>query len=725
VKNLSVYLICLLVSFAGAQSRAKLDSLLKVKQQAPEDTVEARHYINTCYAYKKIDPDSAVYWVNKAIALSKKINSEKYIVLSYHSKGFHYKSIGESQTALDTILYAYSLSKGSEKKTNLVSICQDLGVLYRIVGNFDKSVLYFQEALKQAELTKNKKGMYNAYNSLANTYSQMGMSKKAVHDLERALQFYDKAYVYADSSNKSVISMIKGNSGVALFNMGILKSDSTFLLRAKDCYMEALSYKVQLNDSLGMSQCYGNIAGAYHELCNIKPLQTYLNIAKKYYELAIAIGRKMESNTMYHDVLNYGTHLGLMGRLKKDKSLVKLAVENLKKALVDAEKFGDVLNVMVIHGSLASCYQDLGMHEISNSHLNRFVSLKDTILSQENKQIAEELAAKYESDLKDTENNSLKNEAVLREEVISKKSTTINLMIIGSVLLLGLIILVFISRQKINKARQLTEKQKLIIEEKNKEITDSINYAKRLQNAILTTDKTMRSVFSDSFVFYKPKDIVSGDFYWMFHVDDKKANKDLFILTAADCTGHGVPGAFMSMLNSTLLNQTAYNPAIITPADALNFLNRELPKNLRSNNESENINDGMDIAFCMIDLAKNSMKYAGANNPCWIIRDNALIELKPLKQAITAATGYEKKEFIDQEIVLQKNDRIYLFTDGYADQFGGPNGKKFKYKTLGDLLLSIHQKPADEQKNILEQRFNEWRGDLEQVDDVLVVGLTI
>jgi len=218
--------------------------------------------------------------------------------------------------------------------------------------------------------------------------------------------------------------------------------------------------------------------------------------------------------------------------------------------------------------------------------------------------------------------------------------------------------------------------QKHLVEEKNKEITDSINYAKRLQKVILASDKTMRSVFEQSFILYKPKDIVSGDFYWILHTEDKTIQKNTFAFAAADCTGHGVPGAFMSMLNSTLLNQTAYNTDIHTPADALNFLNQELPKNLRSPDDIENIQDGMDIAFCLVDVNKKILKYAGANNPCWIIRDNALIELKPTKQAITASNEYDKKKFGDEVFTLKKDDCVYIFTDGYADQFGGPKKKQ-------------------------------------------------
>ncbi len=717
MRSYFLYFILFLGYSSQAQNRLKLDSLLHVKL-GKEDTILVRHYIQLCYEYKKIAPDSSVYWVNKSIALAKKIRSEKYEILTYHSKGFHYRSINENQLAADTLLYALGLSEKSEKKTGLANISMDLGVVYRLLGNFDKSITCFQKALKHGESIKNKKTIYNSYNSLANTYAQMGMSKRSVMDLERALQYYEKAFFYADSTKKAVLSMIKGNNGVALFNLGIIKKDSMLLLRAKDMYMESLAYKFPLNDSIGMAQCYGNIAGAYHELCNISVNERYLNIAKKYYELSLAISKKIGSNTMYHDELNYGTHLALMGRLKKDKVLTRSAIDHLKKALESCEKYNDVVNLVHVHGSLSACYQDLGQFETSNYHLNRFVSLKDTLLSQENKQIAEELTAKYESELKETENNSLKNEAVLREEVISKKSTTINVMIIESILLLGLIILVLISRQKITKAKLLTEKQKLIIEEKNKEITDSINYAKRLQNTMLAGETTLTEIWEESFILYKPKDIVSGDFYWY------SSNGKDKIFAAVDCTGHGVPGAFMSMLGITFLNEIVLEKKITRPHLILGELRDRVKSTLKQKGAEGESRDGMDIAVININSESSTLEFSGANNPLWMCRDGELIEVNSDKRPI----GYFKGAglpFTNHSIDIKKGDLIYIFTDGYADQFGGPRGKKFKYKTLNELLVSIHKEPMSKQKEILEQRFNEWKGNLEQVDDVLILGIKI
>ena len=235
------------------------------------------------------------------------------------------------------------------------------------------------------------------------------------------------------------------------------------------------------------------------------------------------------------------------------------------------------------------------------------------------------------------------------------------------------------------------------------------------------------------FLFYQPKDVVSGDFYWSATTITSHTKRPLGIFAVIDCTGHGVPGAFMSMLTNTLLNQTVKDPEINSPAEVLNFLNRELPENLKS--KGCEIRDGMDISLCTIDLESKELSFAGANNSGLIIRKNQstengiiqnpiFIELKADKQAISACIDKEKKNFSNQKVFMQKGDILYLFTDGYADQFGGSNNKKFMRNNLKKLLLSIYQLPLKKQQDILKQRFEEWKGVHEQIDDVLVMGIT-
>ncbi|HEX8515550.1 MAG TPA: SpoIIE family protein phosphatase [Bacteroidia bacterium] len=270
--------------------------------------------------------------------------------------------------------------------------------------------------------------------------------------------------------------------------------------------------------------------------------------------------------------------------------------------------------------------------------------------------------------------------------------------------------------------KQLEEKNE-IIEEKNKDISDSINYAQRIQQAVLPPLEKLDAVLKEYFVLYKPKDVVSGDFYWHAKVKTTPPggpSHDIVVLAAVDCTGHGVPGALMSIIGSTILNQTVTNAAINTPADALSFLNKEVTKSLNS------IKDGMDMALVAINLEKMELQYAGANNPIYIVRNKQFIEIKADKQAIGADTeNSADKVFKNNIIPLEKGDCIYLFTDGYADQFGGPLGKKFKYKKFQELLVEIQDNTIQEQKHILNYHHEQWKGDLEQVDDILVIGVRV
>ncbi|MFL5764953.1 MAG: two-component regulator propeller domain-containing protein [Bacteroidia bacterium] len=275
------------------------------------------------------------------------------------------------------------------------------------------------------------------------------------------------------------------------------------------------------------------------------------------------------------------------------------------------------------------------------------------------------------------------------------------------------------------RTRELSaEKEKLQsayseIDGKNKDITDSIHYAKRIQYAILPADSTVKQAFPESFILYQPKAIVSGDFYWM----EKWGNE--ILIAAVDCTGHGVPGAFMSIVCHNILTQTVNVLGLVKPSLILNETNKQLSRRLNQDPEEATVRDGMDIALVAINRSKMKIEFAGANNPMWIIRNNEMIQVGGDKFPIGAFVGEELQQFRNHEYELQKDDCIYIFTDGYADQFGGPKGKKFKYKQLEELLLGIHKRSFDEQKRILEKRLEQWRGSLEQIDDVLVIGVRI
>jgi serine phosphatase RsbU (regulator of sigma subunit) len=307
--------------------------------------------------------------------------------------------------------------------------------------------------------------------------------------------------------------------------------------------------------------------------------------------------------------------------------------------------------------------------------------------------------------------------------------------IFGLVLLvLTIIFVVFKVRERNQKAiqeylqRQLDERtrevvqQKEEIEVKNRDITDSLNYAQRIQASILPPIKKLHDAFTGSFVFYQPRDIVSGDFYWYEQVD---ANR--FIVVCADSTGHGVPGAFMSMIGTTLIKDICLRAGITKPSQVLTTLDNEVREALNQNVETSGSNDGMDIIVAEVDMRTNKIIISSAMRPVIIYSGGEQIYVKGTRSSIGGQLDEDRveKDFIDQEFQLKKGDIVYMFSDGYPDQFGGPLGRKFKMVRLKNLLRDIHDKPMDEQYNYIKSNFFLWKEDLEQVDDVLFMGIRI
>lgn len=272
-------------------------------------------------------------------------------------------------------------------------------------------------------------------------------------------------------------------------------------------------------------------------------------------------------------------------------------------------------------------------------------------------------------------------------------------------------------RDEIEAQRDLVTEQKEHIEEIHNEVSQSIDYATRLQSAILPDPEILKKITTDHFVLFQPKDKVSGDFFWWAHVEDHT------VITAADCTGHGVPGAFMSMLGISFLREIVLKEYITHPGVVLRRLRKEIIKSLKQRGVSGEQKDGMDMALIAINHETNMLQFAGANNPLYLIRNGEFTEYKPDKMPIAI---YDRMDnYTVQEIQLISGDQLYLFSDGYPDQFGGPKGKKFMYKRFKELLTEISSKSMYEQKSILEKEFNNWKGETEQIDDVVVLGIKI
>jgi serine phosphatase RsbU (regulator of sigma subunit) len=440
------------------------------------------------------------------------------------------------------------------------------------------------------------------------------------------------------------------------------------------------------------------------------------------------------------------------------------AIETLTKAEKIAKENNIKREYNNIYDTFAEVYDSIGDYKKALNAHRLYKAYEDTAYSKQNLQIITDMQTKYETEQKEAalEIANTKNE---KQELQSQRQMLIIYGFIGVfIIVIFFSFIVYRQFKQIRRSNVALSEQKAQIEEANEElnqqneeiaaqrdeiqdqkdhiehihkaVSDSIHYAERIQKAILPKVEDLEDKITDRFTLFKPKDIVSGDFYWQKHI--KRSN--LFVATAADCTGHGVPGAFMSMLGIAFLNEIVNKSSITNTGQVLDNLRQSVISSLHQTGKAGEAQDGMDIALIALNYETKVLQFSGANNPLYIIRakdkpaitcdkieeggNHILYEIKGDKMPI----GIYKKELTDfktTEIQLEIGDAVYMFSDGYADQFGGPKGKKLKYKPFKDLLLDHFDLPMQEQADILNKHFEEWRGNLEQIDDVIVMGIKI
>jgi serine phosphatase RsbU (regulator of sigma subunit) len=392
------------------------------------------------------------------------------------------------------------------------------------------------------------------------------------------------------------------------------------------------------------------------------------------------------------------------------------ALDYAKRGYELANKMGFPDNIQKSSYILSKIYKSQSKYPLALEFYEQSVLMKDSIKNEESNRASYKLQTKYEFEkqqaVKDAEHN--KQMEIIAERGKKQKVITYSIAL-GSLLLLIFFVFIYNRLQITKRQKSIIEEQKQLVEEKQKEILDSINYAKRIQAAILPSDRVIKQFLPESFVFYKPKDIVAGDFYWLEHKHDK------VLFAAADCTGHGVPGAMVSVVCNNALNRSVREFGLTEPSKILDKTKEIVIQEFEKSDAD--VKDGMDIALCA--LQENTLYYSGANNPLWIIREGSGIieEVKSTKQPVGKVDN--TKPFENHTVELKKGDSIYIFTDGYQDQFGGEKGKKFKAAKLKELLLNNREKSMEEQLVTLNQTFDKWKGSLEQVDDVCVIGVRI
>ncbi len=548
-----------------------------------------------------------------------------------------------------------------------------------------KALESFLLALKVADTCKNFKGVMLTRNKLAYVNKQANNFKTAIFNAHASLAF----------ARQLKDSFYLANNYTLLGNM--YKTDM-LLDSALDYHLMALTIREVKKDPSELALTYNNIGLVY------KNKKEYIK-ALSYLRKSLDMKKKIKDESIYMSYNNLSIVFKLSGEFDS-------AIYYANKLIDEGRKINRPKSFSEGLQTLAFTYDTLGNYKTAVHYFKRLKSVEDSMQKEKISIDFQELQAKYESDKKDID-LKLQSESLKTAEALNSRK---NILIILSTiaLLMALIAGVFIFRsykQSKRNALQLGLKNK-IIGEKNKEITDSINYAKNIQQGLITSEDVFKENLKDHFILYLPKDIVSGDFYWA-----QKVGKE-FLIMCADCTGHGVPGAFMSLMGIGFLKEIVNQKELIRPDLVLNELRERIINSFGLNANK----DGMDAS--LVKLNGNEMQVSAANNSIWIIRNNESIVVRPDKFPIGVYSG-DKQDFTLNTIQLQKNDLVLMYTDGYGDQFGGPSNKKFKHKTMEKLLVDNQDLSMDQMKKLLHDTLMEWKGGYEQVDDILVLGFRV
>jgi serine phosphatase RsbU (regulator of sigma subunit) len=536
---------------------------------------------------------------------------------------------------------------------------------------------------------------------MANTISYIGNIYRRKKDYYRALIYNFKALsLYEEENNKSGIATV-------LYRIGVIYYNKKNYNKSVEYLEKSYSINNELKKKRENANVLSYLARNYMDFPTLPPLngetEKGYKIAEKYFKRAIEISDSIGAkNIVYENVQ---------------------LLSQLYEMLADKMEKGNKISGF----ESASILRKKALDE-----LKKYILIKDSINLAEQRNNKKNMEVQFEFEKKvaaEKSMNEKKQMKMLQEQKMLK---------IFIYLSIGIILLIVFFSYMIYKSWKKTQRQKMIIEtahheiekqknmleEKNKDITDSIHYASRIQQALITGENYLSKFTSNYFIFFKPRDIVSGDFYWVSAIKENNDANDKILILTGDCTGHGVPGAFMSLLNISLLNQVVIERKITRPDLILNEIRSSVIKILNPNSESIDKKDGMDCVLFSIDIKNQTLQAACANNSFCIIRNEHLIEVEPDKIPV----GYSHdnhRAFNLHELNLEKGDMLFTYTDGYADQFGGPNGKKFKNKNLKQLFLSLSNKSVFEQKKEINHVFDTWKGNLDQVDDVLVIGIRI
>ncbi len=632
------------------------------------------------------NPIDSVYKLGKA---EKNIKKKLLLLNEAIAHGWYY---GDYDKA---IRYGKESLKLAQKYKNdsIASLMDNnMGIAYDYKGDYSQALEHFFKALRVAERIKDR-------NNESYILSNIGLIYNNQEQYDKALQYHEKSLKI-----RRELKFKRGTSA-SINNIAIVFMNQEKYEKAIEYYYESLAIDIELKDSLGLADDYNNLGVCYQHKKEFEKSAFY---QLKSLEIREKMGQSLGVAT---SKLNLGVLAVKRGKLAE-------AEKYLNESKVLAQKLGAKETLKSVYESLSELAERRGDFEAAYEYLHQFNDIEKELADENNirKQTQEEMNYQFDKERETQRLNQLKKE--LENKKKQEQALIINWAIaIVGILILGFSFILYRRWNEVKKQKVIIEEKNRQVEEKNHEILDSINYAKRIQTAILPSSQLRAKVLPDHFVLYEPKDIVAGDFYWL------EETKDSIIFAVADCTGHGVPGAMMSVVCHNALNRSVKEFGLRNPGEILDKTREIIVDELSKN--QQDVSDGMDISLCTWNKSNHEITWAGANNPLWIWKKESkdIVEIKPNKQPI--GKHFDMQPFTSHLVEVEKGDRIYLITDGYADQFGGPESKKFKTKNLKNLLIQISNEKIHQQIDILKSTFFQWKGELEQIDDVCIMGIEI
>lgn len=758
---------------ASAQDQFLIDSLKNVIAVTKDDTNKVKLFYSLGSQYRNTNIDSAIYFYQQALDVAENIKSLEFTAQCLIAVGASFQRRELYDKAIEYLERALRISEEIGDKHKMSVSALNIGICKHEQGFYDIAVDYYFKAIETASEVDYKQGEARGHNNLGIAYYDQGDYVKSIESYLQALKINEEL---GDRRNISA----------CLTNIGAVHQEQRSYDKAFEYYQKALTVNEELDNKEGMAICYINSGNILNKQTFYDKAIEYYNSGLKLFEEAgnkkgiagsnqsiaeinVTMGDYDKANEFYLNALRLYEELGdRMGIAN-----IELGIANLNISRIDSLPASGVqklryLDQVVAYGTMSienaremkllpimkeaaktlmKAYTKLGDYKKAMEFAGIFIAAQDSMFMEEKTRAIQEMNARYETEKKQQQIELQESQLIARDATIKQQKTFRNALI-GGLAAVTLIIVVIANayRQKrkdnkkiieqnekilktneeLKQLNEITNRQNQELKELNEitnqqkeEIISSIQYAKKIQSAVLPPETYITELLNENFIFYKPKEIVSGDFYWVRQV------KHYVIMVAADCTGHGVPAAFMSMLGISYLNEIVQRREITQANQVLNELRKEIKHSLRQTGKREESRDGIDIALCIIDTKTNRMQYSGAYSPLYVISNNngesVLKEFKADQMPVGVHFSIDKS-FTNHEIQLEIGDTLYMSTDGFIDQIGGPDHVRFGRKNFKKFITDIHDRPMYEQKEILDQTLKKWMGEHPQRDDILVIG---